>query len=109
MLSNFFYVFKFLLASILIGVIMILLGMKLNLGDVGIYIQPVLVGGGSALIVLGISRQFSIMKEDGYFDNFSLKNIFKKKNKKKVVKKAAKPSNPKVQSVNVKKEVIDKK
>lgn len=109
MLSNFFYVFKFLLTSVFIGVIMIVLGMMLNLGDIGIYIQPVLVGGGSALIVLGISRQFSIMKEDGYFDNFSFKNILKKKNKKKAVPKTVKPSIKKTESVSVKKEVVDKK
>lgn len=101
MLSNFIYVFKFLLTSILIGAIMIVLGMMLNLGDIGIYIQPVLVGGGSALIVLGLSRQFSILKEDGYFDNFSFKSIFKKKNKKKSVKKVA--------TISTKKEVVDKK
>lgn len=119
MLSNFFYIFKFFLIATLIGVIMIVLGMMLKLGDVGIYIQPLLVGGGSAVIALGISRQFSIMKEDGYFDTFSFKGLLKSKNKSTKNKKnvsqkktatstkntiAAKPK-----PVAINKEVVDKK
>ncbi|EPP7233304.1 hypothetical protein ACTOJ1_000158 [Shigella flexneri] len=109
MLSNFFYIFKFLLIAVFTGAIMIALGMMLKLGDIGIYIQPILVGGGSALIVLGISRQISTMKEDGYFDNFSFKNIFKKKNKKKVINKSVKTTTKKTEPVSVKKEAVDKK
>lgn len=112
MLSNFFYIFKFFLTTALIGAIMIVLGMFLKLGDIGIYIQPLLVGGGSALIVLGVLRQFSTMKEDGYFDNFSFKSMLKTKNKKqKTVSKTVKSSTQKNEPIKktvIKKEVVNK-
>jgi len=90
MLSNIFHIYKYALLSVLIGGIMIALGMTLKIGDVGIYILPLLVGIGSVVLLLGVLKQFHVLKDDGYFDSISLKNIFKreKKAKKPVVKKA---------------------
>lgn len=85
MLSNFFYVFKYILLSVLIGVIMIAVGMIPNLGKIGIYVQPILVGAGSATIAFGILRQFSVLKEDGFFDNISFKDKFNRKYKKSTI------------------------
>ena len=90
MLSNIFHIYKYALLSVLIGGIMIALGMTLKIGDVGIYILPLLVGVGSVVLLLGVLKQFHVLKDDGYFDDLSLKKIFKreKKTKKTVVKKA---------------------
>lgn len=90
MLSNIFHIYKYALLSVLIGGIMIALGMTLKIGDVGIYILPLLVGIGSVVLLLGVLKQFHVLKDDGYFDSISLKNVFKreKKAKKPVVKKA---------------------
>lgn len=90
MLSNIFHIYKYALLSVLIGGIMIALGMTLKIGDVGIYILPLLVGVGSVVLLLGVLKQFHVLKDDGYFDSISLKNVFKreKKTKKTVVKKA---------------------
>jgi len=89
MLSNIFHIYKYALLSVLIGGIMIALGMTLKIGDVGIYILPLLVGVGSVVLLLGVLKQFHVLKDDGYFDDLSLKKIFKreKKAKKPVVKK----------------------
>lgn len=90
MLSNIFHIYKYALLSVLIGGIMIALGMTLKIGDVGIYILPLLVGIGSVVLLLGVLKQFHVLKDDGYFDSISLKNVFRreKKSKKPVVKKA---------------------
>ncbi len=90
MLSNIFHIYKYALLSVLIGGIMIALGMTLKIGDVGIYILPLLVGVGSVVLLLGVLKQFHVLKDDGYFDSISLKNVFKreKKAKKPVVKKS---------------------
>lgn len=90
MLSNIFHIYKYALLSVLIGGIMIALGMTLKIGDMGIYILPLLVGVGSVVLLLGVVKQFHVLKDDGYFDSISFKNIFKreKKAKKTVVKKA---------------------
>lgn len=90
MLSNIFHIYKYALLSVLIGGIMIALGMTLKIGDIGIYILPLLVGVGSVVLLLGVLKQFHVLKDDGYFDSISLKNVFKreKKTKKTVVKKA---------------------
>lgn len=85
MLSNIFHVYKYALLSILAGGIMITLGMTLKIGDVGIYILPLLVGVGSIVLLLGVLKQFHVLKDDGYFDSISFKEIFKRK------KKAQKP------------------
>jgi len=94
MLSNIFHIYKYALLSILIGGVMVALGMTLRIGDVGIYILPLLVGVGSIIVLLGILKQFHVLKDDGYFDGVSLQNIFKRKNK--VKKPAVNNIKPKV-------------
>lgn len=94
MLSNIFHVYKYALLSILIGGIMVALGMMLKIGEVGIYILPLLVGVGSIVVLLGILKQFHVLKDDGYFDSVSLKGVLKRKNK--VKKPAVNNVKPKV-------------